>query len=360
MRLAKFEVIDHRRRRLLGTATVSLAVAGLGLTMSSNVEALAAPKAPSFAGATGWLNTAPLAAADLRGKVVLIDFWTFDCVNCRNALPYVRAWAEKYKDQGLVVIGVHTPEFTFEQDVDNVRRAAAAMNVTYPIALDSRYDVWNAFANRYWPALYFIDANGRIRDQQFGEGEYEQSERVIQDLLAEAGQAGVDRSLVSVAPRGAEVAADWSSLKSPENYIGYAKSEGFASFGGFREDVPSRYRTASTLPRNGWGLTGVWTAGREFAAPSEASGRITYRFHARDVNLVLAPPAQGRAIRFRVKLDGAAPGAHHGVDVDADGFGTVHDGRLYQLIRQTGAIADRTFEIEFHDPDVRAYAFTFG
>ena len=355
MRIDEPEIIDRRRRRLLGTAAASVAVAALGSIAPANARML-----PSFTGATGWLNSAPLTAADLRGKVVLVNFWTLTCVNWLRTLPYVRAWAEKYKDHGLVMIGVHTPEFTFEQDIDNVRRAAAAMNITYPIALDSRYDVWNAFANRYWPALYFIDAGGRIRDQQFGEGEYEESERVIQKLLAEAGHGDVDRSLVSVAARGTEVAADWSSLKSPENYVGYAKAENFASFGGFREDVPSRYRTTSTLPLNGWGLTGVWTAGREFAAPGEAFGRITYRFHARDVNLVLAPPAQGRAIRFRVMLDGAAPGAHHGGDVDADGFGTVHEGRLYQLIRQTGAIADRTFDIEFRDPDVRAYAFTFG
>jgi hypothetical protein len=282
------------------------------------------------------------------------------CINWLRSLPYVRAWAQKYKQRGLVVIGVHTPEFTFEQDVDNVRRAAKELNVGYPIAVDSGHAIWNAFNNRYWPALYFVDAGGNIRDQQFGEGDYEKSERVIQDLLSEAGGADVRRGIVSVDPGGIEVAADWRSLKSPENYTGYARTGNFASPGGIRRDVPSLYRTVSPLPLNAWSLAGDWTIGSEYATPNASSGRMAYRFHARDLHLVLEPARQERPVRFRVTLDGAPPGADHGVDVDADGWGTVQSGRLYQLVRQTGAIAERTFEIEFLEAGVRAYAFTFG
>jgi thiol-disulfide isomerase/thioredoxin len=314
---------------------------------------------PSFGGAITWLNSAPLTAADLRGKVVLVNFWTLTCINWLRSLPYVRAWAEKYKDQGLVVIGVHTPEFAFEQDVDNVRRAAQEMNVDYPIAVDSRYAIWSAFKNEYWPALYFVDAQGRIRHHWFGEGDYEQSEKIIQQLLAEAGHGDIGREPASVEARGAEVAADWDSLKSPETYVGYARAENFASPGGIREDTSNLYRSVSP-PLNGWSLAGVWRVGSEFAASNEMSGRITYRFHARDLHLVMAPSTPGRPIRFRVRLDGAPPGADHGVDVDAEGRGSMQEGRLYQLIRQTGAVADRTFEIEFFDPGVRAYVFTFG
>jgi thiol-disulfide isomerase/thioredoxin len=314
---------------------------------------------PSFDGAITWLNSPPLTPDALRGKVVVVNFWTLTCINWLRTLPYVRAWAAKYKDQGLVVIGVHTPEFTFEQDIDNVRRAAQAMNVGYPIAVDSRYAIWRAFNNEYWPALYFVDAQGRIRHHQFGEGDYEQSEKIIQQLLAEAGPGAIGREPAPIQARGAEVAADWASLQSPESYIGYARSENFASPGGIREDTPNLYRSGS-LPLNGWSLAGVWTVGGEFAASNETSGRITYRFHARDLHLVMAPSTPGRPVRFRVRLDGAAPGADHGVDVDAEGQGSMQEGRLYQLIRQTGAIADRTFEIEFLDPGVRAYVFTFG
>lgn len=349
------EVIDHRRRRLLGAAAAALAIRSFGSIASANAQT-----APSFEGVTGWLNSAPLTAADLRGKVVLVNFWTLTCINWLRTLPYVRAWAEKYKERGLVVVGVHTPEFTFEQDIDNVRRAARDMDVGYPIAVDSRYAIWRAFNNRYWPALYFIDAQGRIRHQQFGEGEYEQSEKIIQRLLSEAGRGDIPKNFVSVDPRGIEAAADWRTLKSSENYIGYARTENFASPGGIREDVPTLYRTVSSLPLNRWSLAGVWTIGSEYAALNDAPGRITHRFHARDLHLVLAPTAQGRAIRFRVKLDGAPPGVDHGVDVDSDGWGTVQAGRLYQLVRQTGPIAERTFEIEFQERGVRAYAFTFG
>jgi thiol-disulfide isomerase/thioredoxin len=337
---AKDKLVEH----LITTAAAQLPLEG---------------ELPSFGGATTWLNSAPLTAAELRGKVVLVNFWTLTCINWLRSLPYVRAWAAKYRDRGLVVIGVHTPEFAFEQDIDNIRRAAQDMNVDYPIAVDSRYAIWRAFKNHYWPALYFVDAQGRIRHHQFGEGDYEQSEKIIQQLLAEAGHGDLGREPASVEARGAEVAADWASLKSPETYIGYAQSENFASPGGIREDTPNLYRSVSP-PLNWWSLAGAWTVGREFAASNETSGRITYRFHARDLHLVMAPSTSGRPIRFRVRLDGAAPGADHGVDVDAEGWGSLREGRLYQLIRQTRAVADRTFEIEFFDPGVRAYAFTFG
>ena len=355
------EVIDEDRRRFLGAAAVSLAAAGLG-PIGSATAAARLPiegKLPSFSGATAWLNSDPLTPADLRGKVVLVNFWNFTCINWLRERPYVRAWSEKYKDQGLVVIGVHAPEFAFEKNIDDVRRDITDARIGYPIAVDNDHAIWRAFNNRYWPALYFIDAEGRIRHHQFGEGEYEQAEGVIRQLLAEAGRGDVGGEPATIDARGAEVAADWGSLKSPETYIGYGRGERFLSAGDVREDTPTLYRSAAP-PLNWWGLTGVWTVGEEFATSGERSGRITYRFHARDLHLVLAPGAPGRPVRFRIKLDGAAPGADHGVDVDADGSGTVQDGRLYQLIRQTGQVADRTFEIEFLEPGVRAYAFTFG
>jgi thiol-disulfide isomerase/thioredoxin len=352
------EVIDHQRRWLLYAAAATTAAAQLGFTRTAAAELPLEGQLPSFDGAVAWLHSSPLTAADLRGKVVLVNFWTLTCINWLRTLPYVRAWAETYRDQGLVVIGVHSPEFTFEQDVDNVRRAAKDRNVDYPIVVDSRFAIWRAFNNQYWPALYFVDAQGRIRHHHFGEGAYEQSEKVIQELLAEAGRGGSGHT--STEGRGVEAAADWASLKSPENYIGYARTQNFAPTGGIREDEPSLYRTASPLPLNWWSLAGVWTVGSEYASLNDAPGRIASRFHARDLHIVLAPAAQARSIRFRIKLDGAAPGADHGADVDADGMGTVQDGRLYQLVRQTGAVADRTFEVEFLDSGVRAYAFTFG
>jgi thiol-disulfide isomerase/thioredoxin len=315
---------------------------------------------PSFGGVTEWLNSPPLAAAELRGKVVVVNFWTLTCINWLRSLPYVRAWAEKYKDQGLVVIGVHAPEFAFEKNLEDVRRAARDMRVYYPIAVDNNHAVWGAFRNRYWPALYFIDAQGRIRGHQFGEGEYERSERIIQQLLAETGVSRGDQGLVAVDARGSEAAADLPNLKSPENYLGYARTEHFLSGGGIREDISNLYRGGASLPLNGWSLAGVWTVGSEFAALDESSGRITYRFHARDLHLVMASSVPERPARFRVTLDGAPPGDDRGGDVDAEGWGNVREGRLYQLIRQSRAIAERTFEIEFLDRGVRAYAFTFG
>ena len=315
---------------------------------------------PSFAGANGWLNSQPLTPAGLRGKVVLVDFWTYTCINWLRTLPYVRAWSEKYKNQGLVVIGVHTPEFPFEHNVDSVRRAAKDMRVDYPIAIDSDYAIWRAFNNEYWPALYFVDAQGRIRHHEFGEGNYEQSEMIIQALLRDAGVTGLGDVLVSVDPRGAEVPADWASLKSPENYVGYQRTENFASPGGAALDQRRTYAVPAQLALNHWALSGDWTIGKQATALNTAGGRIAYRFHARDLHLVMGPAARGTTVRMRVRIDGQPPGASHGADVDDQGEGKVSEQRLHQLIRQPKPIVDRTFEIEFLDPGLEAFAFTFG
>jgi cytochrome c biogenesis protein CcdA/thiol-disulfide isomerase/thioredoxin len=314
---------------------------------------------PSLSGAEEWLNSPPLTREELKGKVVLIDFWTYSCINCLRAIPYVRAWAEKYKDHGLVVIGVHTPEFAFERKVSNVRAAVAELKIEYPVPIDNEYKIWRAFDNQYWPAHYFIDAKGRIRYHHFGEGEYDRSERVIQQLLAEAGDEGYSAALVSVTASGAQAAPDDSDVKSPETYIGYNRADNFVSPGGIAEDESHDYASAP-LQLNQWSLSGDWTVGAENAALNKQDGRIAYRFHARDLHLVLGPAADNKPIRFRVGIDGAAPGTNHGADIDADGRGVVEGQRLYQLIRQSGAISDRTFEIEFLDPGVQAYAFTFG
>lgn len=315
---------------------------------------------PSLGGATEWLNSPALTAASLRGKVVLIDIWTYTCINWLRTLPYVRAWAERYKNQGLVVIGVHSPEFAFEKDIDNVRRAARAMRVDYPIAVDSDHAIWRALKNQYWPALYLVDAQGRIRYHQFGEGEYEQSERIIQQLLSEAGATGIGHDLVSVDGRGAEAAADWGSLKSPENYVGYERTENFASRGGAVLDKPHSYAAPAKLKLNQWALSGDWTVEKGLTVLNKPNGRIAYRFHARDLHLVMGPATRGAPVRFRVLIDGQPPGAAHGIDVDDLGNGSVTQQRLYQLIRQPKPIADRQFEIEFLDPGVEAFAFTFG
>jgi len=315
---------------------------------------------PSLGGATEWLNSPPLTVASLRGKVVLIDIWTYTCINWLRTLPYVRAWGEKYKNQGLVVIGVHSPEFEFEKDIDNVRRAARDMRVDYPIAVDSDHAVWRALKNQYWPALYVVDAQGRIRFHQFGEGEYEKSERVIQQLLVEAGATGVGQDLVSVDGRGAEAAADVGNLKSPENYVGYERTENFASRRGAELDKPHVYVAPAKLKLNQWALSGDWTVAKNLTALNKPNGRIAYRFHARDVHLVMGPATRGASVRFRVLIDGQPPGAAHGIDVDDQGNGMVTEQRLYQLIRQPKPIADRQFEIEFLDPGVEAFAFTFG
>jgi cytochrome c biogenesis protein CcdA/thiol-disulfide isomerase/thioredoxin len=315
--------------------------------------------AQAFSGAVEWLNSPPLTVDGLKGKVVLVDFWTYSCINCLRTIPYVRAWAEKYRDRGLVVIGVHTPEFAFEKDITNVRNAVAELKIGYPVAVDSNYAIWRAFYNRYWPAHYFIDGQGRIRHHHFGEGDYAESEHVIQQLLAEAGAGDVSAGLVSVEAAGAEAAADMDNIRSPETYVGYERSENFISPGGVVENA--RHVYAAPTPRlNEWALAGDWTVDKEHAALNEPGGKIVYRFHARDLHLVLGPAPDGRPVRFRVTIDGAAPGTSHGVDIDADGQGVVNGQRLYQLIRQSGAIADRTFEIEFLDPGAQAYAFTFG
>lgn len=314
---------------------------------------------PSLAGATAWLNGPPLEAEALRGKVVLVDFWTYSCINCLRALPYVRAFAEKYRDQGLVVVGVHAPEFAFEKKLDNVGKAVADLGITYPVAIDNAYAIWQAFGNQYWPAHYFIDAQGRIRHHHFGEGGYDESERVIRQLLAEAGQETMPDGSVTVNAGGAEAASNAGDVQSPETYIGYARAEHFVSPGGAVPDAAHAY--VAGAPRlNEWGLAGDWTVSGEHALLQAAGGRIVYRFHARDLHLVLGPGAGGAPVRFRVTLDGAPPGADHGVDTGADGTGTVTGERLYQLVRQGGPVADRSFEIEFLDPGVRAYSFTFG
>jgi thiol-disulfide isomerase/thioredoxin len=308
-----------------------------------------------------WINSPPLKAAGLRGKVVLIDFWTYSCINWLRQAPYVRAWAEKYRDRGLVVIGVHAPEFGFEHDLDNVRRAVRAQDVAYPVVIDNDYAVWRAFENHYWPALYFVDAEGRVRHHQFGEGDYEQSEAAIRQLLAEAGDKATDGGApVSPDARGAMAPADWKSLESSERYLGYDRTEGFASPGGIVPDARHGYAAPAALPLNQWALAGNWTVGKQAVVLHEANGRIVYRFHARDVHLVMGAAARGRAVRFRVLVDGRPPGAAHGVDVDEQGNGTVTEPRLYQLIRQPAPIGDRQFEIEFLDPGVEAYVFTFG
>jgi thiol-disulfide isomerase/thioredoxin len=315
---------------------------------------------PSLDGATGWLNSPPLTAAGLRGKVVLVQFWTYTCINWLRTLPYVRAWADKYKDHGLVVIGVHTPEFDVEHDLDNVRRAAKDLRVPYPIAVDNDYAIWTGFDNHYWPALYFVDAQGQIRHHRFGEGDDEQSEMIIQQLLADAGAEGVGHDLVSVDARGVEAAADWDSLWSPENYLGYERTESFASSNGAVLDTPHGYAVPARLALNEWALAGNWTVGRQAIVLNQAEGRILYRFHARDLHLVVGPAGPGTPARFRVLLDDQPPGAAHGADIDDQGNGTVTQPRLHQLIRQPGPISDRTFEVSFLDAGVQAYAFTFG
>ena len=319
----------------------------------------AAASFPSLAGATGWLNSPPLTAAGLRGKVVLVDFWTFTCVNWLRTLPYLRAWATKYKDQPLVIIGVHTPEFGIEKDVEAIRRSAKEMGVEYPVAVDSDYGVWRAFDNHYWPALYVFDAQGHLRHRQFGEGGYEHAEQIVQQLLAEAGAQRVGDQLAKIEIRGIEEPADLA-LESPETYVGHARAERFASPGGAARDQRRAYQFPTELSGNQWALAGEWTVGAEAAVSNVRSGRIAYRFHARDLNLVLAPAPGTKAIQLRVLIDGEPPGAAHGLDVDDRGLGTVTVPRLYQLVRQRTPILDRRFEIEFLDPGVQVFSFTFG
>ena len=315
---------------------------------------------PSLAGATEWLNSDPLTPDALRGQVVLFEFWTFTCINWLRTESHVRAWAEKYKDSGLVVVGVHTPEFSFEHDVDNVRRAVAAMHIEYPVALDPDYAVWQAFDNNYWPAMYVVDAEGRIRHHYYGEGEYVMSEMVIQQLLADAGFHGFTDELVTADGEGIEAQADWRNLETSETYVGYRQAQGYAGADDIIPDERFTYTVPMSLDLNTWALGGEWTVGGESAASNAADTRIAFRFHARDMHVVMGPPHRGASVRFRVTIDGGAPGEAHGIDCDADGNGVATDQRLYQLIRQPGNVMDRTAEVTFLDPGVEVFVFTFG
>jgi cytochrome c biogenesis protein CcdA/thiol-disulfide isomerase/thioredoxin len=315
--------------------------------------------APSLDGAVEWLNSKPLTTEELKGKVVVVDFWTYSCINCLRAIPYVRAWAEKYRDHGLVVIGVHAPEFAFERNVDNIKKAIATLGIGYPVAVDNEYKIWRAFDNEYWPAHYFIDAKGRIRHHHFGEGDYDESEQVIQQLLSEAGDKNVPTGMVAVNASGAEAASAKSDVKSPETYVGYDRADHFVSPGGVVQDSSHVY-AAGTPELNDWSLVGDWTVGNERAQSNANDAAIVYRFHARDLHLVLGPSPDGKPVRFVVTIDGKSPGAAHGVDVDPEGNGVVTAQRLYQLVRDPGAVVDHTFEIRFLDPGAQAYSFTFG
>jgi hypothetical protein len=308
---------------------------------------------PSLDGATAWLGSEPLGPDELRGHVVVVNFWTLTCINWLRQEPYVRAWWQTYRDDGLIVIGAHTPEFSFEREVDRIQLAITDRGIDYPVAVDSDYEVWNAFDNNYWPALYFVDAEGVIRDHHFGEGRYEESERLIQRLL------GTKRELASVEPTGVEAQADWDDLRTPETYLGYGRGDNFASPGGAAFDQRRRYELPERLRLNQWAAAGEWMIGRENLLLDEAGGSIAFRFHARDAHLVLSAGRRGE-IPFSVLVDGEAPGASHGIDVDAAGNGLLRDGRLYQLVREHGSVRERTLEITFHEPGAEAYVFTFG
>jgi cytochrome c biogenesis protein CcdA/thiol-disulfide isomerase/thioredoxin len=333
----------------------------LTLNVDANGGAAQAPVLDGLAGATAWINSPALTAEQLKGKVVLVDFWTYSCINCLRTLPYIRAWADKYKDSGLVVIGVHTPEFPFEKDISNVQKAVHDFGITYPVAMDNDNRIWNAFSNEYWPAHYFIDGTGKVRFHHFGEGGYDESERWIQQLLKERNaQQALPGGVVNVQAQGAEAAADMGDVKSPETYIGYERAQSFASPGGLRQETPQVYSIPASLDLNQWALAGKWIDHGQIATLISAKGRISYRFHARDLHLVLGPSASGKPVHFRVTIDGKAPGDSHGFDTNDNGDGTVMENRLYQLVRQKGVITDHTFTIEFLEPGVQAFAFTFG
>jgi cytochrome c biogenesis protein CcdA/thiol-disulfide isomerase/thioredoxin len=366
--------VEQRLVDLLSPARAAPAEVHPGSIMVA--DASAAPAAPAselpvegrlppLAGAVQWLNSPPLDARALRGKVVLLDIWTYSCINCLRTLPYVTAWASKYKDDGLVVIGVHAPEFAFERNVGNVKRAVADLGITYPVAIDNNYAIWRALNNEYWPAHYIVDAQGRIRYHHFGEGGYDETEQVIQQLLAEGGHRqaqhvalGLPRQGMPV--RGVQAAADEPDLQSPETYIGYEQAENFSSPGGAVHDAAGQYTAPAALGLNDWGLAGDWRIGAQCASLQRPAGRIVFRFHARDLHLVLGPGADGKPVHFVIRIDGVAPGNAHGSDVAPDGSGLVTEERLYQLVRQRGPVSDHTFEIEFLDPGVQAYSFTFG
>ena len=351
--------IDTSRRRFLGTAAMTIAAAHLGALGVAEGTSGEQRELAALGRAAEWLNSPPLTPSSLAGKVVLVDFCTYTCINWLRTLPYVRAWAKNYR-QGLVVIGVHTPEFAVEKNVDNVRRALQEMRIEHPIAIDNDYAIWRAFNNQYWPALYFVDGRGKVREHHFGEGEYDRSETIIQRLLAENGSASAGERAVPVEVSKVEGAADWDNLRSPENYVGYDRTDRFSSPGGGELDRRRRYAAPARLALNQWALVGEWTMGRQATVLNSAGGRIAYRFHARDLHLVMGPSRQGSPVRFRVSIDGQPPGAAHGLDADEGGNGTVVYPRLYQLLRQPKPIVDRQFEIEFLDPGVEALAFTFG
>ena len=361
------DVIDHERRRLLGAGAIAVAGARLGLynpfmqtTAHFASHVRGEGQLASLRTATAWLNSSPLTAADLHGKVVIIDVWTYTCINWLRTLPYVRAWSERYKSQGLVVIGVHCPEFPFEHDLENVRRAVKDMRVPYPVAIDNDFSIWRAFDNNYWPALYLLDGDGKVRYQHFGEGAYDETERNIQRLVKDAGARGVSSELVAVIGQGAEAEADWSSLKSGENYVGSGRTENFISASGTSMDQRHVYAAPPRLRLNQWALSGEWTVSQGATALNKPNGRIAYCFHARDLNLVMGPAVRGVPVRFRVLIDGSPPGGAHGVDSDDAGKGIVAEQRMYQLIRQPKPIVDRQFTIEFLDAGVEAFSFTFG
>jgi thiol-disulfide isomerase/thioredoxin len=357
------EEINAHRRRFLRASAMTIAVAPFVLTACARESQSALDdegRMPELDGAIGWLNSAPLNRASLRGKVVFVDFWTYTCINSLRPLPYVKSWAAKYKDAGLVVIGAHTPEFSFEHEPVNVQNAVRDLKVTYPVAIDSNYRIWQAFNNNYWPAQYFIDAKGRIRFHHFGEGDYVECERVIQQLLKENGVAGLDGSTVSVTGVGIEAPPDLDDEDSPETYVGYGEAQRFASPERVAHDSTKTYSPPPHPALNEWGLSGSWNVGKESAELQAAPGRVLFRFHSRDLNFVLAPTSDGKPVRFRVILDGAAPGENCGSDSAPDGSGEIQEPRLYQLIRQKDKIIDRTFEIEFLDPGAHAVDFTFG
>ena len=338
---------------------MTIAAAHLGMFDSVEANNREPRELAALGRANEWLNSPRLTAAGLLGKVVLVDFCTYTCINWLRTVPYIRAWAQKYR-QGLVVIGVHTPEFAFERNVEDVRRALQQLRIDYPIAIDNDYSIWRAFKNQYWPALYFVDARGQIRERHFGEGEYDRSEKIIQRLLAEAGAAGIGEGAVSVEAHGVEAPADWGNLRSPENYVGYDRTANFASPGGVERDRRRIYAAPRRLALNEWALAGEWTMGGQATVLSSPNGRIVCRFHARDLHLVMGPPRPGIPVRFRVAIDGQPPGPAHGLDVDDRGNGSVVEPRLYQLIRQQKPIVDRQVEIEFLDAGVATFAFTFG
>jgi thiol-disulfide isomerase/thioredoxin len=360
------ERFGYDRRSFLGAAAKTIAAAHFGIMSHVRADAAsmeanqrASRELVAIGDAREWLNSPRLTSANLLGKLVLVNFWTYTCINWLRQLPYVRAWAEKY-GQGLVVIGVHTPEFPFEHDIDNVREAVQQMRIEYPVVIDNDYSIWRAFNNQYWPALYFIDARGRVRHRYFGEGEYQSSEQAIQRFLNEAGVSGVRDGVVAVDGKGVESGADWVNLKSSETYVGYDRMENFASRDATRRDQRRTYRAPSRLALNQWSLAGDWTIGRQATVLNNAPGQILHRFHSRDVHLVMGPARPGTSVRVRVSIDGHSPGAAHGLDVDKDGNGTVREQRLYQLVRQPKPIVDRTFAIDFLDAGLEAFAFTFG